>query len=66
MEDWKRRQRAKARGKILATCPVCKGTGKIPKEFPFRANPKAPATHADRLGLQTCPTCQGSGRVGVE
>jgi len=66
MEEWRRRQRTKARGKILAVCPICKGAGKVPRELPFRANPKAPATRADKLGTRTCPRCNGSGRIGVE
>jgi len=51
---------------ILAICPACKGTGKVPRELPFRANPKAPATRADKLGMETCPRCNGSGRIGIE
>ena len=51
---------------ILAVCPLCKGKGKIPKPLPFGANPKAPATHADKLGMIICPQCKGSGQVGVE
>ena len=56
---------AKARGVILAICPVCKGAGIVTRELPFRANPKAPATRADRLGFKTCPRCNGSGRVST-
>lgn len=66
MEKGKKRQKASAKGVILARCPLCKGKGKIPQEVPFLANPKAPLTRADKLGLQTCPKCKGSGRVGVE
>ena len=51
---------------ILAKCPVCKGKGKVPKELPFLANPKAWVTSAKRLGMETCPRCNGSGRIGVE
>jgi len=51
---------------IIAKCPVCKGTGKVPREVPFGANPKAPATRADRMGLKNCPKCQGSGIVGIK
>ncbi len=65
MQAKRKRQRASAKGMILAKCPLCKGTGKVPKKLPFLANPKAPATRADKLGLETCPTCQGIGRVGV-
>ena len=53
------------RGKILAICPLCGGAGKVPKQLPFRANPKAPATRADKLGFERCPRCRGSGQVGV-
>lgn len=66
MEDIRKRRRPTARGAILAICPLCKGTGKVAKELPFRANPKAPMTRADKLGLKTCPRCNGTGRVGVE
>jgi len=55
----------RARGMILATCPDCKGTGKVPKKLPLLANPKAPLTRADKLGLETCPRCKGSGWLGV-
>ena len=51
---------------ILAKCPLCKGKGKVPKQLPFRANPKAPITRPERYGMETCPRCGGSGRVGVE
>ncbi len=51
---------------ILARCPLCKGTGKIPKKLHFQANPKAPATRADKLGEETCPRCNGKGRIGIE
>ena len=51
---------------ILARCPLCKGTGRIPQKLPFRANPKAWATRADKLRAETCPRCNGSGRIGVE
>ena len=66
MEARRKRQKAGAKGMILARCPLCKGTGKVPKKLPFLANPKAPATRADRLGFETCPKCKGSGRLGVE
>jgi len=59
------RRKARAKGMILAICPDCKGTGKVPKKLPFLANPKAPATRADRLGLETCPRCRGSGWIGM-
>ena len=57
----KKRQKTGARGMILAVCPVCKGKGKVPRELPFRANPKASATRADKLGMETCPRCKGKG-----
>ena len=62
----RKRKKAEARGVILGPCPFCKGTGKIPKRLPFGANPKAPATHTDRLGFETCPRCKGSGNFGAE
>jgi len=65
MEAGRKKRKARAKGMILATCPDCKGTGKVPKKLPFRANPKAPLTRADRLGMETCPRCNGSGWVGV-
>ena len=55
-----------ARGVILAICPLCKGKGKVPRKLPFLANPKAPATRADRLGFENCPKCHGSGQIKVE
>jgi len=58
-------QKSGARGKILGICPDCKGSGKVPKKLPFMANPKAPLTRADRLGMETCPNCRGTGMVGV-
>ncbi len=66
MEARKKKRKAPAKGAILATCPDCKGRGKVPKQLPFRANPRAPATRADKLGLETCRRCNGTGRVGVE
>ena len=65
MEAGRRKRRPRARGMILATCPDCKGTGQVPKKLPFLANPKAPMTRADRLGMEPCPRCRGSGWVGV-
>jgi RecJ-like exonuclease len=63
MEELGRRQKAK--GAILAMCPDCKGTGKVPKTLPFRANPKARGTRVDRMGWRTCTRCNGTGQVGV-
>jgi len=51
---------------IISRCPVCKGSGKVPKELPFGANPKAPTTRADKAGLKVCPDCRGSGSVGIK
>ncbi|MDD4874421.1 MAG: hypothetical protein PHE15_05555 [Dehalococcoidales bacterium] len=50
---------------IISRCPVCKGKGKIPKEIPFEANPKAPPTRADKIALVICPECKGIGIVGL-
>ncbi len=66
MEPRKKEQQPPTRGTILGPCPQCQGTGKVPKKLPFLANPRAPATRADRLGRETCPNCNGTGRVGVE
>jgi len=51
---------------ILSLCPLCKGTGKIPKKVPFLANPRAPATRPGSMGSETCPRCGGSGKVGTK
>jgi len=51
---------------ILCQCPVCKGKGKVLREVPFLANPKAPMTRAGQMGYNTCPRCQGSGSIGVK
>ena len=64
MEASKKRQSAK--GMILAPCPACRGTGKVPREAPLLANPKDPAIRAYRTKLTTCPRCQGRGRLGIE
>ncbi len=66
METKGDKQRASAKGMILSACPLCKGTGKIPKEVPFLANPKAPATQAEKAGLKTCQKCHGSGIIGIK
>ncbi len=65
MEARKKRQKASAKGMILATCPVCKGTGKVPREAPLLANLKDPAIRAYQTKLKTCPRCQGNGRLGT-
>jgi RecJ-like exonuclease len=51
---------------IISQCPVCKGRGKVPRELPFGANPKAPATRPEKMGLKTCDKCQGTGTVGIK
>lgn len=51
---------------IISMCPVCKGRGEVLKELPFGANPKAPTTRADKVGLKPCPNCRGSGSVGIK
>ena len=66
MEARRKRQKASARGMILATCPDCKGTGKVPREAPLLANLKDPAIRAYQKKSKTCPRCKGIGRVGVE
>jgi len=50
---------------IVSRCPQCKGSGKVPREVPFLANPRAPATRADRTGLKPCPMCRGRGVIGI-
>jgi len=65
MTTRKKTRKTSDKGVILAVCPLCKGTGKVAKELPFRANPKAPATRADKLGMETCPRCGGSGKLGT-
>lgn len=51
---------------IISKCPVCKGSGKVPKELPFGANPKATITRANKAGTKACPNCRGSGSVGIK
>ncbi len=55
-----------ARGAIISRCPICTGTGKVPRELPFGANPKAPATRLDKMGVKACPRCNGSGIIGIK
>ena len=50
---------------IVSRCPQCQGSGKVPREVPFLANPRAPATRADRTGSKPCPKCQGKGVIGI-
>ena len=50
---------------IISRCPLCKGTGKVPREVPFLANPKAPTTRSARVGFKDCPRCKGSGVIGI-
>jgi RecJ-like exonuclease len=50
---------------VVAKCPLCKGKGKVKKELPLGANPKAPGTRADKAALIKCPRCKGSGVVGL-
>jgi RecJ-like exonuclease len=50
---------------VISKCPVCNGTGKVKKELPLWANPKAANTHADKAALVTCPRCHGSGVAGL-
>ena len=50
---------------ILAKCPVCQGTGKVPREAPLLANLKDPAIRDYQKKLKTCPRCNGSGLIGV-
>jgi len=65
MEARRKRQKASAKGKILGTCPNCKGTGTVPREAPLLANLKDPAIRAYQKKSKICPRCNGSGRVGV-
>jgi len=65
IEDVRKRRKVGASSAELATCPDCQGTGKVRKELPYKANPKAPATSAERLGWRPCPKCHGTGQVGL-
>ena len=51
---------------IIAQCPECKGTGKVPKDLPPMANPKAPGAQPHRRGMVICPRCGGTGKLGTE
>ncbi len=50
---------------VVSKCPLCNGTGKVKKELPLGANPKATITRADKAASVTCPRCKGSGVVGL-
>jgi len=50
---------------ILAQCPVCHGTGTVPREIPLLANPKDPAIRDYQKKSKICPRCKGNGWVGV-
>ena len=56
----------KAVMEIISECPLCKGTGRVRRELPFGANPKAPTTRADKTGFKTCPRCRGTGSIGIK
>ena len=60
-----RRKRQKTRGMIMAQCPDCQGTGKVPSEAPLLANLKDPAIRDYQKKSKTCPRCKGSGWIGV-
>ena len=51
---------------IISRCPVCQGTGRVRRELPFGANPKAPTTRADKTGFKNCPRCGGTGSIGIK
>ena len=51
---------------IIAKCPQCEGAGRVRRELPFGANPKAPATRAEKTGWKDCPRCRGSGSIGIK
>jgi len=51
--------------KIISRCPACKGTGKVSREIPLGANPKAPATREGSQGYKKCPRCGGRGSIGI-
>ena len=65
MEAGRKRRKPRARGMILAQCPVCHGTGTVPREIPLLANPKDPAIRDYQKKSKICPRCNGSGRLGV-
>ncbi|MFC1865696.1 hypothetical protein ACFLYB_03180 [Chloroflexota bacterium] len=51
---------------IIAKCPQCKGAGRVQRELPFGANPKAPATRAEKTNWKDCSHCCGSGSIGIK
>lgn len=51
---------------IIAQCPDCQGTGKVPKEVPILSNPRAPGVQKHRIGLRVCPRCKGTGKIGCD
>jgi hypothetical protein len=51
---------------IIARCPECQGSGQVPKDLPLAANPRAPMTRSDKVGLKTCPRCRGTGSIGIK
>ncbi len=65
MEAKRESQKARAKGMILAQCPVCHGKGTVLREAPLLANLKDPAIRAYQAKPKTCPRCNGSGRLGV-
>ena len=65
IEDVRNKRKPGDTGAMLAACPHCLGEGRVRKELPLGANPKAPATHVERMGWRPCPRCSGSGQIGV-
>jgi hypothetical protein len=51
---------------VVAHCPECRGAGKVPKDIPFMANPRAPMTRPRDMGLKACPRCGGNGTIGIK
>jgi hypothetical protein len=51
---------------VVSRCPECRGTGKVPKDIPFMANPRAPMTRPRDMGLKACLRCNGSGTIGIK
>ena len=63
-DDKKRPPREKMA--VVSRCPECQGKGRVPKDIPFLANPRAPMTRPRDMGLKTCPRCGGSGTIGIK